>query len=97
VALPIDVSRPFRYPSELERLADAVCKADENDETRWIEWKSTLDLASSNSVKHIARQVLGFANRDPQVAASWAGGYAYLVVGVSPGEQKGSNLLTPKG
>jgi len=89
MAFPIDVSKPFRYPSELIRMVDAVRRVTEYDETRWIEWKSTLDLANFHGIRHLARQVLGFANREPRVAANWAGGYAYLVVGASPGQLKG--------
>ena len=92
VPFPIDVSKPFRYPSELKRLVEAVRAAGDYDETRWIEWKRTLDLTSAESTRHIARQILGFANRDPQVAAQWAGGYAYLVIGTSP---EGSVGITP--
>jgi Putative DNA-binding domain len=84
VPFPIDVSKPFRYPSELKRLAQAVRTAGDYDETRWIEWKRTLDLTGAVGIRHIVRQILGFANRDPQVAAQWAGGHAYLVIGASP-------------
>jgi len=84
VPFPIDVSKPFRYPSELKRLVQAVRAAGEYDETRWIEWKRSLDLTGAEGIRHIARQILGFANREPRVAAQWAGGYAYLVVGASP-------------
>jgi hypothetical protein len=96
VAFPIDVSKPFRYPSELRRLVDAVRNADENNETRWIEWKSTLDLTNPNWIRHLAKQILGFANREPRVATSWAGGHAYLIVGASPGELKGVNPIDPE-
>jgi hypothetical protein len=52
---PIDVSRPFRYPSELRRLAEAVGNAGDYDETRWIEWKSTLDLTSDPGQLHLIK------------------------------------------
>jgi hypothetical protein len=84
VPFPIDVSKPFRYPSELKRLVQAVRAAGEYDETRWIEWKRSLDLTGAEGIRHIARQILGFANREPRVAGQWAGGYAYLVIGASP-------------
>ena len=69
VPFPIDVSKPFRYPSELKRLVQAVRAAGEYDETRWIEWKRSLDLTAVEGIRHIARQILGFANREPRVAA----------------------------
>jgi hypothetical protein len=96
VAFPIDVSQPFRYPSELKRLVNAVREAGKYDETRWIEWKSTLDLGSPAGIRHLAKNVLGFANRDPQVASTWAAGYAYVIVGASPGELNGVKPIDPE-
>jgi hypothetical protein len=93
---PIDVSHPFRYPSELRRLVEAVRRAGGYDETRWIEWKRTLDLTATASIRHIAKQILGFANRDPQVAAAWTGGYAYLVIGASPEALGGVTQIDPE-
>jgi hypothetical protein len=86
---PIDMSQAFRYPSQLTRLARAVRAAGEQDETRWIEWKRSLDLTTEHAVWHIAKQILGFANRDPSTAVQWAEGYAYLLVGISPGRLDG--------
>ena len=93
---PIDVSDPFRYPSELRRLVEAVRRAGDYDETRWIEWKRTLDLTETTSIRHIVKQILGFANRDPQIAAMWAGGYAYLVIGASPEALQGVTQADPE-
>lgn len=93
---PIDVSRPFRYPSELRRLAEAVHYAGDYDETRWVEWKSTLDLTAVEGIRHAAKQILGFANREPKVAAAWAQGHAYLVIGVSPKILKGVTPVDPE-
>ncbi|MFV2114197.1 hypothetical protein ACFHW0_17900 [Micromonospora sp. LOL_025] len=88
MALPLDVSKPFRFHRELLQLVNAVLNAGGADEARWIEWKGTLDLATGPGQHHLARQILGFANRDPDVAARWAGGYAYLIVGAEPGVTK---------
>jgi hypothetical protein len=93
---PIDVSHPFRYPSELRRLVEAVRRAGDYDEARWIEWKRTLDLTVTASIRHIAKQILGFANRDPQIAGMWAGGYAYLVIGASPEALQGVTQVDPE-
>jgi schlafen family protein len=90
VVFPIDdLSQPFRRPSELRRLAEAVRDTDEYDEGRWIEWKSRLVLTDLPGKLHLVKQILGFANRDPQVAAQWCQGNAYLLVGVSPDEVHG--------
>lgn len=93
---PTDVSHPFRYPSELRRLVEAVRGAGGYDETRWIEWKRTLDLTATAGIRHIVKQILGFANRDPQIAAMWAGGYAYLVIGASPEALEGVTQADPE-
>jgi hypothetical protein len=93
---PTDVSHPFRYPSELRRLVEAVRGAGGYDETRWIEWKRTLELTATAGIRHIAKQILGFANRDPQIAAMWAGGYAYLVIGASPDALEGVTQVDPE-
>jgi hypothetical protein len=73
----------------LRRLADAVRNASDYDETRWIAWKSNLDLTSDHGQLHMIKQILGFANRDPSVAKRWAEGHAYLLVGVDPRRLKG--------
>lgn len=93
---PIDVSKPFRYPSELKRLVEAVRLAGDYDEARWVEWKRTLDLTATEGTRHIVRQILGFANRDPQVAAQWACGYAYLLIGASPEALMGITPIDPE-
>jgi hypothetical protein len=92
---PIEIDRPFLLPSQLDRLARAVLVAHDYDETRWIEWKSSLDLSSQHGLIHIVKQILGFANRDPRTAATWAGGYGYLLVGVSPKGPKGVVKIDP--
>lgn len=93
--IPIDTRKPFRYPSELKRLVEAIINAGDHDEARWIEWKRSLDLTASTSIQHIVKQILGFANRDPALAASWTGGHAYLVIGASPKDLRGVAHLDP--
>lgn len=89
VALPIDPARPFRYPSELQDLARAVQQADANDESTWIEWKQRLDLQEKETHYHIAKHILGFANRPVASAHRYSGGHAYLFIGVEPGVLSG--------
>lgn len=91
-----DLSQPFRRPSELRRLVQAVREAGDYDETRWIEWKSRLVLDDRSGQLHLVKQILGFANRDPRVAAQWCQGNAYLLVGVSPGELHGVTEVDPQ-
>jgi hypothetical protein len=74
VALQIDISAPLLRPSHLTALVQAVRNADGHEEHRWIEWKSTLDLTDRAGLAHIAKAVIGFANRDPAAARHHAGG-----------------------
>ncbi|MFD9339562.1 helix-turn-helix domain-containing protein [Streptomyces sp. NPDC060028] len=65
-----------------QALIEAVLGATSADETRWLEWKSSLDVSKPEGAFSVARAILGFANRMPDVASQWAGGHAYLLVGV---------------
>lgn len=58
-------------------------------ETDWIEWKGDVDLSAKRWQAEIARQVLGFANRDPERAARALEGTAVLLLGVEPGRVAG--------
>lgn len=81
VALTISTDYDFRSPAELEQLVRAVLRADSNDENRWLEWKSSLDLTTKEAQFTIAKAVLGFANRPVEDALQFCKGTAYLVVG----------------
>jgi hypothetical protein len=95
MAVPIDSSRPYRYPSELVALVEAVTRTDPNNESTWIEWKSTLDLSQKRDQCHIAKHVLGFANRTVAVARHHANGLAYLIVGAEPDRVVGITRIDP--
>ncbi len=95
VALSIDVDAPFLRPSELRTLVCAVRDATGQDEHVWIDWQVGLDVTTAAGVAYVAKQILGFANRDPAEARRRAGGYAYLLVGVAPGSLAGSNEVDP--
>ncbi|MFF5790376.1 hypothetical protein ACFY8P_36065 [Streptomyces sp. NPDC012693] len=65
----------------------AVRTASAADELDWLEWKSTLDFRPKNKADksaraHLARAIIGFANRQPDIALRNMEGHAYLVVGV---------------
>lgn len=93
VAIPINTSNALLRPSQLEDLVRAVRDSEEHDEHDWLEWKSNLDLASKGAKQHIAKQVLGFANRTVAAAARHAQGYAYVLVGVEPGSVVGVSTI----
>jgi hypothetical protein len=104
VTLSIDAARAFRYDSELRELVQAVRDSGVHDESEWIEWKIAVDgtdtarepLLTATADELIARAVLGFANRMPEVAQNWAEGHAYLLIGVQPGEVRGIRSSDPE-
>lgn len=89
VALEFDTRRaPVRASHYLE-LVKAIRSASAADELDWLEWKSTLDFRPKNKADksaraHLARAIIGFANRQPDTALRNAEGYGFLVVGVDP-------------
>jgi hypothetical protein len=89
MALDIDTRRALRGLPDLRRLVEAVVAAGEHDEAEWIEWKSTLDLTTKHGQFHVARTVLGMANRLPERAAAVCEGVGYIVVGAEPGSRAG--------
>src|SRR5260221_14393112 len=84
MSLGIDASRALRDPQELVELVKAIVNAQPQDESDWIEWKVSLDLAVKETRGTIARHVLGMANRMPEDAARYASGCGYIVIGAEP-------------
>jgi hypothetical protein len=95
VSTPLDASRTYQWQAELIELVEAVLVTDPNNESTWIEWKSQLDLNARTGQEHVARHVLGFANRTVQRAAQHTGGYAYLIAGAEPGNLEGITPVDP--
>lgn len=87
--LNIDSSQPIVRPSEVEALVRAVLGALPEDESVWLEWKSTLDLGTKHGRYTLARAVIGMANRDPLEASRYADGNGFVVVGAEPGNLVG--------
>jgi hypothetical protein len=86
VALNLDTSAPIRSLARKRELVRAIYKAPASEqETDWLEWKSVVELTAKRWRAELSRQALGMANRDPEVAAKWAGGCGFVVLGVSPG------------
>jgi hypothetical protein len=69
---------------DFEQLVSAVLATDAVNESVWLEWKSELDLSGQRGRAHLARCVIGFANRMPDVAAPYCEGQALIVVGAAP-------------
>jgi hypothetical protein len=87
--LDFDISRAPMMPSDFAKLVQAVVDAPVSGESHWIEWKSTLELGEASGKAHLARCIVGLANRVPAVATATCEGKAYLVVGASPGQADG--------
>ncbi len=86
----IDLGRAIRTYAERLALVEAVANASNSEqETEWIEWKSGLDLTTVETQFELAKHILGYANRHPDVAGATLGGCAYLLVGVEPGNTQG--------
>lgn len=93
IEVPTDAE--LRGNAALRRLVEAVVVADEHDEAHWVEWKGPLDLSTKPGCFHIARTVLGMANRDPERAALACGGVGYVIVGAEPGHLHGLTTVDP--
>jgi hypothetical protein len=89
MALNIDTTRAFRRPADKQTLVEAVFNAQPTDENDWLEWKSSLDLATAEGRFTVAKHILGMANRLPDRAVLYAEGCGYVLVGVEPGNLVG--------
>lgn len=86
VTLNLDMSTPIRSPARYRELVTAIYRAPAStQETNAVEWKGEANLAEKRWQAEMGRQILGMANRDPDVAAKVLGGCAYILLGVSPG------------
>jgi hypothetical protein len=90
VVIAVDTTRALRRPLDLVGLVEAVVQAKPEDETHWIEWKSDLDLTKAASQIKVAKTILGFANRMPDVAGTVCEGLGYFIVGAGPGHVTGT-------
>jgi len=72
MTLNLDTRLPIRTRAQKQALVRAIRDADASEqETDWLEWKSTADLGDRKWQAEAGRQVLGMANRDPDVASTW--------------------------
>ncbi|MFJ1964034.1 AlbA family DNA-binding domain-containing protein [Streptomyces massasporeus] len=82
MTLDFNADEPVVGLARQRELIRAVLNASSADETRWLEWKSQHDVLKAAGAFAVSKAILGFANRMPDVAEQWAGGHAYLLVGV---------------
>lgn len=86
---PPDLSQPLRRPSERLALVEYVAASPTLQESEHLEWKSAYDLSRRPDAGKVAKQLIGFANRDPVRAQRLTGGFAYLLLGVEAGSISG--------
>jgi hypothetical protein len=89
MTLDFRTDEPVVGLAQQRELIQAVLNASSADETRWLEWKSQLDVSKPEGAFAVAKAILGFANRMPDVAEQWADGHAYLLVGAEEGGVRG--------
>jgi hypothetical protein len=65
MSLTIDSSRPYRWPSELVELVEAVTRTDPNTESTWTEWKSILDLNDRSGLDDAPHVIIRRGQRSP--------------------------------
>lgn len=89
----IDISRQFAGEARLVELVRYVEASVPDNESEWLEWKSRLDMSKKEACFAVAKGVLGFLNRHPDVASRFAGGFAYFVVGAEAGSITGQDPI----
>lgn len=91
----LDSSTNFERPADSRRLVEAVRDGEHGVELDWLEWKAQLDMSSKSGIAHVARVVIGMANRGPAAAQTVAEGFGYVVIGVEPGSLEGIEVPDP--
>jgi hypothetical protein len=80
-----DFTKLARRPSERAVLVDYIRSTPGLQESDFLEWKTAYDLAAKPGRVATSKHLIAFANRDFAQAARNAEGYAYLILGVEPG------------
>lgn len=76
-------------------LVRAVEDAHPHDENQWIEFKAHLDPHTKEGAATLAKAIVAFANRDPEVAQRWFEGFGVVLVGAEPGKVPGVHDIDP--
>ncbi len=95
MALDLDLSRQLRGIDGRRDLVRAIVNGHPSDESVWLEWKTDPGLRTKRGCFHIAKAILGMANRPVEVAARHCGGHGYIVVGVEPDNLSGVDMPDP--
>ena len=83
MALAFDATTPPLDEPGRVNLIKAIAAASEDDETHWLEWKSTLDLAVAAGRFELAKEILAMSNRSSRTAQLSCEGWGFVVVGAS--------------
>jgi hypothetical protein len=78
-----------RRPSERLAIVEYILATPNLQETDYLEWKIGYDLSTRPGAASTAKQLIGMANRDAIRAERHAEGYAYVLLGVEPGDLGG--------
>jgi hypothetical protein len=84
-----DFAKLARRPSERAALVDYIRSTPGLQESDFLEWKTAYDLTTKPGRVATSKHLIAFANRDSAQAARNAEGYAYLILGVEPGNLVG--------
>jgi Putative DNA-binding domain len=79
----------LRRPSERLALVEYIAASPTLQENEHLEWKSGFDLSRRPDAGKVAKQLIGFGNRDPARAKRLTGGCAFVLLGVEAGELSG--------
>lgn len=91
MALSTSTATAVRSLAQYRELVEAIYHAPQAEqETFSLEWKSEAALAEKRWQAELGKQILAFANRDPELAAKQFGGCGYIVVGARPGQLAGT-------
>ena len=89
MSLRFNTLRAPRSDQDWREFLHAVERADAEDESEWIEWKSSLDLSARATRATLARHIIGMANRRVKEAARSVEGFGYVLIGIEPGNRCG--------
>ena len=81
--------------AQIRTLAEEIRDGTIAAETDWVEWKRSIDFSTAGGRFPLAKNVLGMANRMPEIALRNLGGYGYIVAGAKRGSIVGVDPVDP--
>lgn len=93
MALDPNWHKDAKKPSELNAIVQSIAEDPNSQESDFIEWKSGYDLSTRFYAAKTAKQLIGFANREPKKASRFLDGHAYLFFGLEAGQIAGIDTV----